>query len=225
MPDNTYYDHITEAFKNIPAVAWLLVAIGILAGIKNVNEIVTTVRSWLGLKDKDQAQAEQQKKEFEQQKQQIAEEQGRRAALLALVEERGAAVTEKMQKVIAAVKSHSRRHPTRLQDQLRAFQELHRRHLEAIKNGDLVVQHDLNDEIHKVIEDFNRETSDRYGEIVKGWYDALPRKYLTAPFPGENSAYDSVGRDASELNKATEAIAKSIDYPRTPNGPSAAGPH
>ncbi len=49
MPDNTYYDHITEAFKNIPAVAWLLVAIGILAGIaaviKNVNKIVTTVRS------------------------------------------------------------------------------------------------------------------------------------------------------------------------------------
>ncbi|HYA05586.1 MAG TPA: hypothetical protein VEF90_06815, partial [Xanthobacteraceae bacterium] len=189
--------------------------------IDNIQKIATIVGRWLGLvKDQEAQQAEQQKKEFVKQKKEIDTEQAKRADLYSLVERNGADAAAKMQRVINAVNAKRQGQAARLEQQLKRFNELHHKNLQAIKNGDRVVEHELNDEIHTTIADFNRETQERHGEIIKGWYDALPDRFINMPEPGQDSEYDAVQQEAAELAQQTIRTANSIEYPRLPGHPS-----
>jgi hypothetical protein len=193
MTTETLFDQIKEHLENNPVIACLMLATVILAGIVGVLSNLEKLAKLLGLKKDQSAQ---------------------QAAVISLAEQNAADDIAKMQKVIDAVSANSKRHVIELEQQLQQFKELHQHYLEAVKKGNLVLQHQINDQIHKTIDDFRREVEQRHSEIIKGWYDALPNKYFAAPLPGQDSDYDEVGRDALQLAQSTIDVAKSLDYPK-----------
>lgn len=194
MATETLFDQIKAHWENNPVIAYGMLAAVALAGLVGVLTNLEKLAKLLGLRKGDLS--------------------GQQEALISLAEKSGADDIGKMQRVIDAVNAKSKGRATKLEQQLQQFKDLHQRYLEAAKKGDLVLQHEINDQIHKVIGDFRREVEKRHSEIIKGWYDALPTKFLTAPLPGQDSDYDNVARDALELSQSTIAIAGSLDYPK-----------
>jgi hypothetical protein len=194
MATETLFDQIKEHLENNPVVAYGMLGAAALAGLVAVLTNLEKLAKILGLRKGDLS--------------------GQQAALISLAEKNGTDDIAKMQRVIDAVNAKSKGHANKLEQQLQQFKELHQRYLEAVKNGDLVLQHQTNDQIHTVIEDFSREVEERHSEIIKGWYDALPRKFITAPLPGQDPHYDNVRQNALDLYRSTIDIAKSLDYPK-----------